>query len=95
MNSFSGVGIISDVKTSGKALKFKLSLQQEKSCDIPCLLFDQNDEVKDRLENLASSEQIVWLQGRVYCSVSEYQGKKRTQFNILTYANGIREILLF
>ena len=95
MNSFSGVGIISDVKTSGKALKFKFSLQQEKPCDIPCLLFDKTDEAKARLENLAASGQSVWLQGKVFCTESKYRGRTKKEFTVLAYTSSIRRVVLF
>ena len=56
MNLFVGVGTIRDVYENGRVLKFTLSIQQKKTCNIPCLIFDPSDEVKKLVEQLQNKK---------------------------------------
>ena len=59
MNLFAGIGKIIDVNQNSKVLRFSLAIEQEKPCYIPCLIFNHNDEVKEKIEQLKSTEQVV------------------------------------
>ena len=94
MNVFIGVGIIADVNENGRVLKFNLAIKtkQEKPCLVPCLIFDPNDEIKDFVEYLQTTEQAVWLQGRISCNEYEYQGRTIRKIQVVTYAKSIKII---
>jgi hypothetical protein len=92
MNLFAGIGKIVDVNQNGKALKFTLATEQEKPCYIPCLIFNPTDEVKEKIEQLRSIEQAVWLQGKVSSYEFEYQGRTIRKIEIVTFANSIKTI---
>jgi hypothetical protein len=92
MNLFIGIGVITDVYLNGRALKFTLAIQQEKPCNIPCLIFDPTDEVKEFVDNLQSTKQEVWLQGRVASYEFESRGKPIRKLEVITWPRNIRAI---
>ena len=92
MNIFAGVGRIIDVNQKGKVLKFNLTSVQGKPCIIPCVLFDTSDEVKNFIEQLQTSEQVVWLQGRVSSYEYEYNGRTIRKIEVVSYAFIIKPI---
>ena len=93
MNLFVGVGKIMDVSVNGRVLKYNLFVQQERPCYVPCLIFDPDDEIKASLEQLQSSEQVVWLQGRIASSEFESKGRIIRKIEVLTYGKSIKKIL--
>ena len=92
MNNFIGIGKIHDVYLNGRVLKFTLSIHQEKPCNVPCLIFDPDHEVKEFVEKLQTTEQVVWLQGRVASYEFEHRGKTIRNIEFVTYARGIKTI---
>ena len=92
MNLFAGVGKIAGVYLNGRVLKFTLAIQQEKPCSVPCLLFDPDDKVKEFIEQLQTTEQVVWLQGRISSYEFEHQGKTIRKIEVVSYVNGIKPI---
>jgi hypothetical protein len=92
MNLFIGIGKIFDVYLNGRVLKFTLAIQQEKPCNIPCLIFDPSDEVREFVEHLQTTKQIVWLQGRVASYEFENQGKTIRKIEVITYPRSIKTI---
>jgi len=92
MNIFAGIGRIIDVEQPGKVLKFNLAEEQGKPCLIPCVLFDIGDEVKNFLEQLQTSGQVVWLQGRISSYEYEFKGKTIRKIQVVSYASGIKPL---
>lgn len=92
MNTFIGIGKINDTFVSGKVLKFNLAIEQGKPCFIPCVLFDTSDKVKNFIEQLQASDQVVWLQGRVSSYEYEYNGKTIRKIEVVSYASSIKPI---
>ena len=92
MNQFAGIGKIVDSYANGRVFKFNLAVKQEKPCFVPCVLFDPDDEIKDHLQQLQTTEQLVWLQGRIASYEFEYQGKTRRKIDIITYPKAIKTI---
>jgi hypothetical protein len=92
MNIFAGVGRIIDVNQKGKILKFNLASEQGKPCFIPCVLFDTSDKVKNFIEQLQASNQVVWLQGRVSSYEYEYNGRTIRKIEVVSYASSIKPI---
>jgi hypothetical protein len=92
MNIFIGIGTITDVNYNGRALKFKLNLLQDKPCVVPCLLIDPSEQFKAYIEELLTSEEAVWLQGKISFSEYDYKGQPRRSFQILTFEKGIKAI---
>ena len=84
MNLFIGIGKIFDVYLNGRVLKFSLAVQQEKPCNVPCLIFDPSDEVREFVEHLRTTKQVVWLQGRVASYEFENQGKTIRKIEVIT-----------
>lgn len=89
MNLFIGIGKICDVYLNGRVLKFTLSIQQEKPCNVPCLIFDPSDEGKEFVEHLQNTKQVAWLRGRVASYEFENQGKTIRKIEVVTYPKGI------
>lgn len=92
MNIFIGVGTIIDVQTNGKVLKFNFSIQQDKPCFIPCIVFDPADEIKEFIVNVETTEQVVWMQGKISCNEYEYQGKTIRKIVVVPFVKSIRVI---
>ena len=92
MNNFIGIGTIVDVDMNGKALKFNLSLQQDRPCVIPCIIFDPNNEIKELLAQSEATVQTVWLQGRIISNEYEFNGKTVRKISVMTYPSNIRPI---
>ena len=92
MNLFAGIGKIINVNQNSKVLRFSLAIEQEKPCYIPCLIFNPNDEVKEKIEQLKSAKQVVWLQGKVSSYEFEYQGRTIRKIEVVTFTNSIKTI---
>ncbi|MBU4000584.1 single-stranded DNA-binding protein [Patescibacteria group bacterium] len=92
MNIFAGTGKIIDVNLNSKVLKFNLANEQGKPCLIPCVLFDTSDEVRNFIEQLQTSGQVVWLQGRVSSYEYEYNGKTIRKIQVISNASIIKTI---
>ena len=92
MNNFIGIGRIADTALNGKVLKFDLTIQQDKPCYVPCVLFHPDDEVKQFVEQLQTKRQIVWLQGRVASYEFEYQGRTIRKIQVVAYPKSIKPI---
>ena len=96
MNVFIGVGTIFDVQANGKVIKFnlstQLSTQQEKPCVIPCIIFDPVDEIKDFITDVESTEQVVWMQGKISSSEYDYNGKTVRKIIVVPFVKSIRVI---
>ena len=90
MNLFVGIGKVTEINVNGRVLKFTLAVQQEKPCNVPCLLFDPDDEVIKFMEQLESSRHLVWLQGRLSCYEFKKQDKTIRKIEVVTYARSIR-----
>ena len=92
MNVFIGVGTIIDVQTNGKVMKFNLSIQQEKPCIIPCVVFDPADEIKEFITDVESTEQVVWMQGKISSSEYDYNGKTVRKIILVPFVKSIKII---
>ena len=92
MNTFIAIGKITDVNQNGKVLKFTFVINQEKPCYVPCLIFDPDDEVKDYVDKLQTTEQVVSMQGRISTYDFQYQGKTIRNIEVVTYAGSIKTI---
>lgn len=92
MNLFVSIGKIFDVYLNGRILKFTFAVQQEKPCNVPCLIFDPSDEVKEFVEHLQTTKQVVWLQGRVASYEFENRGKIIRNIDVVTYPRSIKTI---
>ena len=92
MNVFVGIGKITDVNMNGKVLKFTLAVNQEKPCYVPCLLFEPNDKVKEFVDQLQASEQVISLQGKVSSYDFEYQGRTIRKIEVVTFPGNIKTI---
>jgi hypothetical protein len=92
MNIFIGVGTIIDVQTNGKVMKFNLSIQQEKPCIIPCVVFDPADEIKKFITDVKSTAQVVWMQGKISSSEYDYNGKTVRKITVVPFVKSIRVI---
>lgn len=92
MNLFIGVGKISNTYENGRVLKFTLSVQQERPCSVPCLIFDPDEHTKRVIEDLRVKGQTVWLQGRIASSEYENNGKSVSRFAVITYPKSVKTI---
>jgi len=92
MNTFIGIGTIEEVDMNGKVLKFNLSLQQEKPCVVPCIIFDPNEEIKAALAQSEATMQTVWLQGRIISNDYEFNGRTVRKISVMTYPSLIRPV---
>ena len=92
MSVFIGVGTIADVQTNGKVMNFNLSLQQEKPCVVPCLVFNPTEEIIEFVEESQATIQSVWLQGRLYCNEYMYNGKSVRKLVVVPYVKSMRAI---
>lgn len=92
MNVFVGIGKIADTSLNGKVLKFNLVLQKEKPCFVPCVIFNASEEEKDSLDRMETTNQAVWLQGRMNSYEYEYKERTVKRIQIITYAQSIRPI---
>jgi hypothetical protein len=92
MNTFIGIGKIVDFDLNGKILKFDLVIQQPKPCNVPCVLFEPNDEVKGFIKHYQNTGQTVWLQGKVASYEFENYGRKVQKVNIVTFPKSIKPI---
>jgi len=92
MNIFIGVGKICDVQVNGRIMKFNLAIKQEKPCNVPCVLFDPDDELRKSIEKFGTSKKIVWLKGRAATYEFESQGRTINKLEIVTYANSIKPV---
>ena len=92
MNLFIGIGKICDAYVNGRVLKFTLAVQQERPCNVPCLIFDPNDEVTKFVEHLQTAKQVVWLRGRVASYEFEHRGKTIRKIEVVTYPRNIKPI---
>lgn len=91
MNLFVGIGKIIDVYENGRVLKFTLAIQQEKPCNVPCLIFDPNDEIKDFIKKIQGKSK-VWLQGKLSSFEFGNRGKTINQIEVITYQKAIKPI---
>ena len=92
MNIFAGTGKIIDVDQNSKVLKFNLANNQGKPCIIPCVLFDTSDEVKDFIENLQTTGQVVGLQGRISSYEYEFNDKTVRKIQVISHASSIKPV---
>ena len=92
MNTFIGVGRIDAVYSNEKVLKFNLSMIQEKPSNLPCLIFSPDDEAKEFVENLQTTGEAVWLQGKLISNEYDYNGKTIRNISIVTYPRSIKLI---
>ena len=89
MNLYVGVGTIVEVDDDiPKVLKFRLVIKQKKPCYIPCVLFEPDEKVKEFIAQLARSNQLVWLQGRI----ASHEFMNILKMEIVTYKNSIRPL---
>ena len=92
MNIFAGTGKINDVDQSSKVIKFNLANNQGKPCIIPCVLFDTSNEVKDFIEKLQTTDQVVGLQGRISSYEYEFNGKTVRKIQVISHASSIKPV---
>ena len=92
MNAFIGIGRIVSVESNDKVMRFTFSVEQEKPCEIPCVIFYPNQVAKEHMEKLLHSKQLVWLQGRIVTSEYESHGKKYRNVEVVAYVSGIKAI---
>ena len=92
MNVFIGIGTIVDVDTSGRALKFNLTIQQNTPCTISCLIFEPDNEIKELLAQLESTVQTVWLRGRIISNEFDNNGNTIKKIAVVTYPSNIKPI---
>ena len=89
MNLFAGIGKIVDAYLNGRVFKFNLIIQQKRPCFVPCVLFDPTDEVKEFIQNLQTTEQLVWVQGKVASYEFESHGKTIRKIEVVTFPKSI------
>jgi hypothetical protein len=92
MNCFIGIGTIGDAYEQGRVLKFTLSIQQEKPCHVPCLLFDPDSEIKRVISQIQTEHHVVWVHGRIASYEFESRGTSVRKIEVITYAKGIKPI---
>ncbi len=92
MNIFVGIGKIVDSYLNGKVLKFNLIINQVKTCNVPCVLFEPNNEIIKFIEHLQTTGQIVWLQGKVASYEFEHRGKTIRKIDIVAFSKSIKPI---
>ena len=92
MNVFIGIGTIVDVDTSGRALKFNLTIQQNTPCTISCLIFEPDNEIKDFVTQSEAIVQTVWLRGRIISNEFDNNGKTIRRIAVVTYPSNIKPI---
>ena len=92
MNLFVGIGTITDAFENGRVLKFTLCVLQEKPCNVPCLIFDPDDEVKEFISQAQKKQKAVWLQGRLSSFDFESKGKSLRKIEVITYPKSIKPI---
>jgi hypothetical protein len=92
MNVFIGVGKINNINLNGRILKFNLAIKQEKPCNVPCVLFDPDEETKAKVAQFEISKRIVWLKGRASTYEFEIRGKPICKLEIVTYPGSIKPI---
>ena len=92
MNIFIGVGKISNVQLNGRIMKFNFAIKQEKTCNVPCVLFDPDEDFKKFIKELETFNCFVWLRGKAASYEFESQGRTINKLEIVTYANSIKTI---
>ena len=92
MNVFIGVGTIVDVQANAKVLKFDLSLQQDKQCNVPCVVFNPDTEAANLIDNLQVTGEPVWLQGKISVNEFENNGKTYKYISIVVYPRNIKPL---
>lgn len=92
MNVFIGIGKIKNVNLNGRLLKFNLATKQEKPCNIPCILFDPDEEIKKMMEQFVEAKSIVELKGRVSTYEFKVRQKIITKCEIVAYPGSIKKV---
>lgn len=89
MNLFVGVGIITDAFENGRILKFTLAVNQERPCNVPCLIFDPDQKIKDFIEQVRKEQKFVWLKGKISTYEYEFKGKKGVKVEVVSHPKTI------
>ncbi|MCW8965453.1 MAG: hypothetical protein OQK82_02015 [Candidatus Pacearchaeota archaeon] len=63
MNLCAELGKVVAVNDERKHFKFLLSVWQERTCHITCVIFNPSPEDKEYVRSLHTSALIVWVQG--------------------------------
>ena len=92
MNLFVGIGKITNAYENGRVLKFTLDIKQERSCRVPCLIFDPDDEIKGFIKQAQTDEKSIWLKGKISTYEFESNGKKITKVDVISHPKSIQII---
>ena len=92
MNLFISIGIIKDAYENGRVLKFTLSINQQKPCNLPCLIFNPDDEIRDFIKQAQSQQKVVWLKGKLSTYEYEFKGKKVVKVDVISHPKSIHII---
>ena len=89
MNLFVGIGKITDTFENGRMLKFTLTVNQERPCNVPCLIFDPDQKIKDFIEQVKKEQKFVWLKGKISTYEYEFKGKKGVKVEVVSHPKTI------
>ena len=89
MNIVIAIGKILEVNQDGKVLRFVLTIREKKPCNLPCLIFNPNEEVTRLLDQLKSTAGLVSVKGRLLSDEFEYQGRLIRKVEVVTYPQSV------
>jgi len=92
MNLCACLGKVISVDAEGKHLKFTLSIWQQKTCHVPCVIFNPKDKDREYISSLSTSKLIVWVQGWLINHQVQIHGAKVTTIELATTLFNIKEI---
>ena len=92
MNLFVGIGKIVDAYENGRVFKFTLSINQHKPCNLPCLIFNPDDEIRAFIKQAISGQKTVWLKGKLSTYEYDFKGKKGIKVDVISHPKSIQII---
>ena len=92
MNLFIGIGKINDAYENGRVFKFTLSINQQKPCNLPCLIFNPDDEIRAFIKQAQSNQKVVWLKGKLSTYEYDFKGKKVVKVDVISHPKSIQII---
>jgi hypothetical protein len=92
MNLCACLGKVVSINDEGKHLKFTLSVWQEKTCYIVCVVFNASSEDKEKVRELADSSRLIWVQGWLVNFEIRLLGTKFITTELATTSFNIKEV---
>lgn len=92
MNLCAALGKVVALNDEGKHLKFSLSVWQEKTCYLTCVIFNASAEDKEYVRSLQASTLIVWVQGWIVNYEVRLHGTRFTTMELATTKFNIKEV---